>query len=146
MRGWIIRIGLVAIIAAGGFVLRDRLSGDAGDLKIGDCFDEPQGVALVGDVQHHPCSESHSAEVVFLGSLPEAATYPALTVVEDWVSTNCVPAWNTYTGLDFDTDVILGLGYYRPSEDAWSHADRAMVCYAYRVDGSRMTSSVRKAQ
>ena len=145
MSGWVVRIGLVAVIALGGFLLRDRLSGDAGDLKVGDCFDEPQGVSVVGNVQHHPCTESHTAEVVFLGTIPEAATFPTHAAFEDWVSTNCIPVWNTYTGLNFATDVILGLGYYRPSEEAWNHGDRGMVCYAYRVDGAMMTSSVRKA-
>jgi hypothetical protein len=63
MRNWIIRIAIIAVIAGGAYILRDRLTANAGDLKVGDCFDDPTG-EQVKDVQHHPCTESHTAEVV----------------------------------------------------------------------------------
>ena len=50
--------GIVAVIIVGGFILRDRLSSNAGDLKVGDCFDEPASGAEISDVQHHPCTEA----------------------------------------------------------------------------------------
>ena len=46
-------------VAIGGFVLRDRLSSNAGDLAVGDCFDEPTASAeTIEDVQHQPCTEA----------------------------------------------------------------------------------------
>ena len=67
MGSWGVRIAIIAIIIVGGFVLRDRLSSSAGDLKVGDCFDEPATGGEISDVQHHPCTEAHTAEVVFIG-------------------------------------------------------------------------------
>ena len=69
MGGWIVRIGIVAVIAIGIFVFRDRLSSSAGDLAVGDCFDEPSIAIEIKDVQHHPCNEAHTAEVIFVGDM-----------------------------------------------------------------------------
>ncbi|HEY7970691.1 MAG TPA: hypothetical protein VID95_11905, partial [Candidatus Limnocylindrales bacterium] len=78
MNRWILRIGIIVLIVAGGFLLRDRLSSNAGDLKVGDCFDDPAGQTEIKDVQHHPCSEGHTAEVVFLGKMTgDNASYPS---------------------------------------------------------------------
>ena len=80
LSGWGVRLGIVAVIIIGGFILRDRLSSSAGDLKVGDCFDEPASGAEISEVQHHPCAESHTAEVVFIGEMTgENSTYPTTT-------------------------------------------------------------------
>jgi hypothetical protein len=146
MRGWVFRIGIIAVIAVGALIFRDRLSSNAGELKVGDCFDDPQGVTIVTDVQHHPCNEAHTAEVVYLGTLPgDNATYPTDAVIDVYVEASCLPAWTAYTGKDFQTETILGLGYYSPSSEGWSDGDRGIVCYAARNDGGPMLASVRKA-
>ena len=99
MRGWIFRIGIIAVIAIGAFIFRDRLSGSAGDLKVGECFDEPVGQQEISKVQHHPCTESHTAEVVFLGNMTgDDATYPADAVFDAYIETSCLPVWEAYTG------------------------------------------------
>ena len=36
MQGWVIRIAIIAVIVIGGLIFRDRLSGSANDLKVGD--------------------------------------------------------------------------------------------------------------
>jgi len=43
MRGLAIRIGIVAVILVGALILRPFISGGAGDLNVGDCFDPPAG-------------------------------------------------------------------------------------------------------
>src|SRR5215216_3492576 len=107
MRGWVIRIALLLVIGVGAFIFRDRLSGNAGELKVGDCFDDPQSTGEITDVQHHPCTESHTAEVVFLGKLPESSAAPSDESVETWVGTNCIPAWESFTGKKWDTEEVL---------------------------------------
>jgi len=145
MNSWILRIGIIVLIVAGGFLLRDRLSSNAGDLKVGDCFDDPAGQTEIKDVQHHPCTEAHTAEVVFLGKLTgDNASYPADAAVEAWVRTNCLPAWESYTGKTFETEPMLTAGYYQPTPDGWKGGDRDVICYAYREDNAPMTVSVRK--
>jgi hypothetical protein len=144
MRGWIIRIAIVGAIAVGALVFRDRLSGNAGELKLGDCFDDPAGVSEVNDVQHHPCTDAHTAEVVYLGKMTGAnETYPTDPAVEDWVASNCVPAWSGYTGKNVETDEVLTLGWYQPTNEGWSKGDRDIICYAGRIDGAAMSSSVK---
>jgi len=144
MWGWIVRIGIVAVIAGGAFLFRDRLSGNAGELKVGDCFDDPAGVAIVEDVQHHPCTESHTAEVVYVGKMEGTdEDYPSDPVVESWVDAYCVPAWSGYTGKNVYTDPILALGWYQPSNEGWTNGDREVMCYAGRIDRAAMSSSVR---
>ncbi|MBA2718264.1 MAG: septum formation family protein [Chloroflexi bacterium] len=145
MQGWVFRIGIIAVIAVGAIIFRDRLSGGAGDLKIGECFDEPVGVEEVSDVQHHPCTEAHTAEVVFLGDMTGAnETYPAESAFEDFLVKNCVPAWEAYTGKTLQTDPVLTLGYFVPTTSSWGDGDHMITCHAARIDGAPMTSSVRK--
>jgi hypothetical protein len=145
--GWGIRILIIALIGGGALIFRDRLSSDAGSLKVGDCYDDPAAVTEIRDVQHHPCTEGHTAEVVFVGKMTgEDAVYPADSVVEAWVSANCVPAWNAYTGKSIDTETVLGLGYYQPTDKGWGKGDRDIICYAGRVDGAPMTATLRIAQ
>ena len=140
----LIRLGIIGAIALGGFLLRDRLSSNAGDLQVGDCFDDPAAASEISDVQHHPCSESHTAEVVFLGKLSGSdSTYPSEPVLECWVRSNCLPAWTSYTGKIFESEPVLTLGFYQPTHDGWSHGDRDVICYATREDGAAMTGSVR---
>src|SRR5688500_13700554 len=74
--GWLIRGGIVAAIVVAGLVFRDRLSGDAADLQVGDCFDDPGAVSEITDVQHQPCTEAHDSEVIFVGDYPAQDAYP----------------------------------------------------------------------
>ena len=142
---WIGIIAVIGVIAVVGFLFRDRLSSNAGELKVGDCFDDPGSVAEVSDVQHHPCSEPHSAEVFFVGNMTgENNAYPADTAILDFVSTSCVPSFASYTGEEYTGDPI-DIGYFHPTSEGWGDGDRGVICYAYNVDGSTSTGSV-KAQ
>ena len=67
------------MIVIGGLVLRDRLSGSASDLKIGDCFDVPATETDIKDVQHHPCTEAHTGEVFAVVTHPAPKGTPPLT-------------------------------------------------------------------
>ena len=82
-RGLIIIVAIVVVVAVVGVVFRDRITGNAGSLQVGDCFDLPADAvaatdATVGDVQHHPCTEAHGGEVFAVLTYPAAATdtYP----------------------------------------------------------------------
>jgi hypothetical protein len=148
MRGWIIRIAIIALIAGGAYLFRDRLSSNAGDLKVGDCFDQPTtATETIKDVQHHPCSESHNAEVFFVGNHPAAKDTP--TPSEDdilgFVAEACVPAYAAYTGTALDPSGAIDVGYFYPLPADWAKGQREVTCYAYRLDNAMMTSSLKKA-
>lgn len=146
MSGWVVRIAIVALIAGGAFIFRDRITGNAGDLAVGDCFDEPARETEVKDVQHHPCTESHTSEVVFVGDVPGGDdAYPTETQFLDFVRTECVTAFNSYTGVDFDSDPTLEMGYFIPTAEGWRSGDHEMICYGLRLDGGATTQSIKKA-
>jgi hypothetical protein len=146
VRGWIVRIAIVAAIALGAFIFRDRISSNAGDLAVGDCFDEPAGLTEIKDVQHHPCTESHTSEVIFVGDMAGSKdAYPSDEELRAFMEANCVPAFNSYTGRDYSTDTELDFSTFIPTEEGWKGGDQEISCYVVRVDGAAQSHSVKKA-
>ena len=140
---WIGIAAVIGVIAVVGFIFRDRLSGNAGELQVGDCFDDPGAVAEVSDVQHHPCAEPHTGEVFYVGEMTgDNSTYPTDDAFLEHVGTNCVPSFETYTGAAYD-GVTLDIGYFHPTSEGWGDGDRGVICYAYNIDGSTATGSVK---
>jgi Septum formation len=147
MRSIAIRLGFLALIGIGALILKPFLSGSASDLAIGDCFDVPTSGQTVKEVQHHPCTDAHGGEVFFVGKHPGAsnAVYPTKDALQATIRTMCVPAFNAYTGLDFDTDVTWTFGYFVPTVDGGTSGDRDMTCYAQRVDDGTTNKSIKKS-
>jgi hypothetical protein len=143
--GLAIRLAIIGVIALGGFIFRDRLMGGAGDLAVGDCFDEPVSLVEVKEVQHHPCTEPHTSEVVFVGDIPATDAYPSDEAFMSFVRASCIPAFNTYTGLDFNALEAVDMGILTPTADGWAGGDHEVVCYAVRVDGQQVSQSFRAA-
>jgi hypothetical protein len=54
-----------------------------------------------------------------------------------------VPAFEAYTGRDWETDTELDLGYFYPTADGWPSGDREVACYVARLDGVSMSASVK---
>ncbi|HEV8488166.1 MAG TPA: septum formation family protein [Candidatus Limnocylindrales bacterium] len=142
-----VRFGLIGIFVVGGFLFRDWLPGGADALRVGDCFEEPTGVEVVDDVQHHPCGENHDSEVIFVGEHPAANGAAPLSDAgyREWIGANCLPAFTAYTGVDLMAQEVLDVGYFVPTSDSWGDGDRTVICYVVRVDGAQMTQSVRTA-
>lgn len=143
-------IMLVIVVAVvGGFVLfRDRLSGSADALNVGDCFDVPSGETTVSDVQRHPCNEPHTAEVVGQGDFQTTGgdtSYPGLTAFREFAGELCVTSFETYTGRNADTEEEFTLGWFYPIEQGWTSGDREVTCYATRLDETPFTGSLKKA-
>jgi hypothetical protein len=147
MRGWIFRIGLIAVIALGAFIFRDRLSGSAAELAVGDCFDVPAANVDVSDVQHHPCTESHTGEVFILTNHPAAKGTPPLTEAQliAFLTTSCAPAFTAYVGQESANSGVLDFGAFYPADKEWNDGDRGITCYVDRVDDAAMTTSLKKA-
>ncbi|HEU0234910.1 MAG TPA: septum formation family protein [Candidatus Limnocylindrales bacterium] len=142
-----VRIAIVALIAVVGFLFRDRLTGNAGELQVGDCFDDPAETQDIGDVQHHPCTEAHTAEAFYVGQLPggDDAPFPTEADLFAFASGSCAPAFASYTGTSIDASPALDFSMFYPTEAGWADGDREATCYAVRVDGTAMTQSVRAA-
>jgi hypothetical protein len=147
MRSIGIRLGLIGAVIVGAFVLRPFLSGNAGDLKVGDCFDEPAGAsATVEDVQHRPCTDPHGGEVVYVGDFaPATDTYPTDPEFRAFVQAQCPPAFSSYSGIDFATDTVYDMSVLTPTTKGWGTGDRTVICYAVHVDGTPLTVPLKKA-
>lgn len=146
MRSVVLRIGIIGAIVIGAIILRPFIMGNAGSLQVGDCFDPPTVAGeTVDDVQHHPCTESHGAEVVFVGNYsPVTNTYPGDAEFSAFFQNTCTTAFNTYTGIDFATDTLYDMAAFTPTSDGWAKNDRKVICYAVRLDDAKMTQSIRK--
>lgn len=146
MSGWVIRIGIIAVIAIGALVFRDRLSSSAADLKIGDCFDVPTANVDVKDVQHHPCNESHTGEVFAVLAHPAAkGTAPlAESQLIAYLGSACGPLFISYVGQEAVNAEVLDFGAFYPRDQDWTDGDRGVTCYVYRIDEKPVTSSLKK--
>ena len=142
----LIRVGILAIILAGGWLFRDRLTGGASELAVGDCFDVPAAKTDVKDVQHHPCSESHTGEVFAVVTHPAAKGTPPLATdaLFSYLASTCGPLFTDYVGPTAAAAGLLDAGAFYPPDAGWNDGDRKITCYVYRVDGSAMTSSAKK--
>lgn len=148
----IVLVVIIAVAVGGYWLFRDRISGDVNQLAVGDCIDEPSGSAdNITDVQHQPCTDPHDGEVFANLNYPGAdgAPYPILSSsFEDFVSTNCLPLAETYTGRTLDEIDAAGLsyGFFYPTSSSWTeNNDRGVTCYLQNDDGTKLVGSVRAA-
>ena len=146
MRGLLLRVGIIAVIVAAGFVFRQWLSGNASDLNVGDCFDQPSAVnTVVQDVQHHPCTDPHLAEVFYVRDYDVAsATYPTEDAFQSFVLDRCIGAFQSYTGRAYQDAQELDIQPFWPTEEGWGKGDKEVTCFAVRVDGGQLTGTVKK--
>lgn len=147
MRGLAIRFGIIAAIAGGAWVLRPFITGDAGSLAVGDCFDEPATqTETVEEVQHHPCTDVHDGEVFYVGNYePSTGTYPSDPEFLNYIRDRCVGAFTAYTGLDYNSTQDLDFSAFTPTSAGWGKGDRKVTCYAVKVDGTKFDASIKKA-
>jgi hypothetical protein len=142
---------LIVLVVGGLAFFRDRISGGVTELQVGDCIDEPSSASSVTDVQHQPCTEPHDGEVFANLTYPGAdgAPYPILTSdFEDFVSTNCLPLAESYTGRTQEEIDAAGLSYafFYPTSDSWTqNNDRGVTCYIENADGTKLVGSVKVA-
>ena len=117
-------------------------------LAVGDCFDAPTASTDISDVPNRPCSSSHTAEVFDIVSFPEGrgATYPTSDVFKTFVSTQCGPAFDTYTGGGTGVAATVDIGYLVPTERGWyDDEDRTVICYIEAGSGQTLSTSLRSS-
>jgi Septum formation len=138
----LIRVLLIGGVLLGGFLFRDRISGNAGDLQVGDCFDVPALDTDISKVQHHPCTEPHTGEVVYVGDHSAAKGTPfAESLLVEFAGTSCLPAFDAYIGSNSPDGIDIGAFY--PVAKDWDGGDREITCYLYKVDGTSMAGSLK---
>lgn len=140
---------IILVVVVGGVIFRDRLTGNASALAVGDCFDAPNGAARdeigeINDVQHHPCPEQHQFETFAVLKHPAAKseTYPGSQALFSWAEANCTAVFETYVGIPFQQSA-LGAVSIVPDEARWKDGGRTVVCYLGKPDGSPVTGSLK---
>jgi hypothetical protein len=140
---WRLFLVLGAIVVFLGVVLfAVRNNAEVDDLKVGDCFTIPDGTT-VKTVEKLPCTQTHNAEVVFVGDYT-GTTYPISLSLQSFARDNCLPASDAYVGRSVDDDPALSIGYFSPTRDSWDAGDRTISCYLSQPDESAMTESLKK--
>jgi hypothetical protein len=138
----LVRVLIIGVVLLGGFLFRDRISGNAGDLQVGDCFDVPGIQTDVSDVQHHPCTEPHTGEVIFVGDHGATKGTPFTdALLIEFAGSSCVNAAYAYIGTtSYDG---LDIGAFYPVQKDWDDGDREITCYLSKVDGTSMSGSLK---
>jgi hypothetical protein len=146
MQSILLRVGVIGAIIIGAIILRPYLSGNAGNLQVGDCFDLPDGTTdIVDDVQHRPCTDPHYGEVIFVGDYqPGDAGYPSDEAFRSFESEHCTAAFTSYTGIDYFTDTVYDFSTFWPTLEGWQDGDHEISCHLVRVDGAQQTGSLKK--
>jgi len=140
---------IIVVIGGGIYLFRDRLTSSADELRVGDCIDEPAGTADIKEVQHQPCSDPHDGEVfaVVTHTAPMGTAYPAESEFRDLANDECLPALQTYTGMDLATVVTQGYDFsaFYPSPEGWDGGSRDVTCYIVKADppGGKITGSLK---
>lgn len=133
--------GIIAFLAIVLFVVRNNVA--ANDLRVGDCFTIPDGTT-VATVERLACTQTHNAEVIFVGEYT-GASFPISLSLNSYVEEQCVPAFETYVGRPIDAAAELSLAYLHPTRDSWDGGDRTITCYISRADESPLTESLRSS-
>jgi hypothetical protein len=140
----IVSVAVIALIAGGWLLFRDRLSGSAEDLRVGDCFDVPTE-ETIRSIQHQPCTESHDGEAYVVGNA-EGDSFPVVFGFDDWAEEHCLgEAFEAYVGAPFETRTDIDVAYLAPTQESWNDGDREITCYLTPADGQKVTSSYRAA-
>lgn len=135
-----------AILMVGGCSLfGSSASDDVTRVATGECFNQPSTATDTANVQIQPCGAAHDAEAISatLHPAPSGAPYPTAEELRTFMSSACISAYATYTGSTYDPHGDVDFGLFYPLADAWNAGERDVSCYVFRVDGAKMTGSLR---
>jgi hypothetical protein len=139
MRPVIIVGVIVAFLAIVLFAVRNNVAAD--DLKVGDCFTTTDKTTIQ-TVDSQPCTQSHNAEVIFVGEY-SGDSYPISLSLDRYIEESCVPAFESYVGRAVGSEPELSIGYFYPSRDSWNSGNKTITCYVSQPDESPMTESLK---
>jgi hypothetical protein len=145
-----IRLVVIGVVAVGAFFMRDRISGNVAELRVGDCFDLPAGAmeTQIDDVQHHPCTEPHEYEAYAELTYPAAedAPYPGDAKISRWGERGCTDAFQGYVGVGLARS-SLTIYYFTPTSEGWAQeGDHVVNCVLATEPLSRVSTSFKDSK
>ena len=132
-------VALVVSVACG--------SGNVFELKVGQCFDDPDnmsGMENISDVEMVDCDQPHDNEVYALFDMPDG-NFPGVSVVEDAALDGCYDAFESYVGLDYESSV-LDFSWLTPTSSSWEQGDQEVICIAYDLELKKLTDTVKDSR
>ncbi|MTV25235.1 septum formation protein [Nitriliruptoraceae bacterium ZYF776] len=130
-------------LAAAALLLAGCGQGNVFDLSVGDCFNTPEDLAEVSDVEIVECSEPHDVEVFATVELAddEDGEYPGTQAVFRDSEERCIEQFEAYVGRDYATS-RLAVGTFVPSSDTWRAGDRDATCFLGDAGQQPLTGSM----
>lgn len=117
---------------------------EAVNLKVGDCMVDDPDAEEVADVDVLPCTEPHDSEVYAAMDI-DAGAYPGEEAVDTMAQDFCLAEFQPYVGADYSVSA-LDVGYLTPTPMSWTLGnDREILCTVYRVDGEKLSTSVKNS-
>lgn len=109
--------------------------GNVFTIKVGDCFNEGTYTdGEITDVDIVDCSESHELEATKSIILTETS-YPGDSAIQARGDSECVTAFEEYTGQSYDTFTDWDYTFYWPTPASWDGGDREILCLVGNVNG-----------
>ncbi len=98
------------------------------NLKVGDCFDDPDSGGQIADVAAVPCTDPHDNEVFGLEKNPADGDFPGTEQVNMFGEEKCSALFESYVGTA-PAESSLQLATLNPTKDSWEQEeDRTAVC------------------
>jgi hypothetical protein len=113
------------------------------DLRIGDCFDF-EDADEISSVDARPCTDAHGYEMFHLASWSGADAYPTDDAMVDFIIGACVPVFEQYVGVSYETSAIDFVPF-TPTEEGWGAGDRVIQCALVDPSDAQLTTSLRNA-
>lgn len=114
---------------------------DASELRVGHCFNVPDGGLLAEEapVYRIDCAEVHDAEVTSATSMTEER-FPGVGEVRDIAVRDCWSAQDAYAMDTWALPSYAGMYYFAPSPGSWRDGDRRIVCVIGTEQGEQRGS------
>ncbi|HRN30051.1 MAG TPA: septum formation family protein [Terrimesophilobacter sp.] len=116
--------------------------GNVFTIKVGDCFNEGTYTdGEISDVDIVDCSQLHELEATKSVILTDAS-YPGDAAIQARGDSECLAAFEEYTGQSYDTFTDWDYTFYWPTTGSWEGGDREILCLVGNIDGP-VTGSVK---
>lgn len=114
---------------------------DAFELRLGDCFDDPDVYAEeFSSLPGVPCNEPHDNEAYAVFDLT-MTTYPEYDIAEI-SEASCLDRFESYVGRDYESSALDVVTMY-PTKESWAQNDREVVCALYDMSGEKLVGSAK---
>ena len=127
---WILGIVAIALVAAW---VAGRGKTDAQDLRVGDCFEAPDALLEITDVNDQSCDGLHDYEIIAIVQAPPGMEYPsqfglALEADEGQLACDRAIPEDRINVENIPPDITAG--YFYPDQRDWENGDRELICFA----------------